>query len=49
MLVFEKALLSNLKSKHAALTESMNKGNMSADEEKALHAAVAEFKKAGSY
>jgi F-type H+-transporting ATPase subunit alpha len=48
-LAFEKALLTNLKSKHAALTDSMNKGNMSADEEKALHAAVAEFKKSGSY
>ncbi len=48
-LVFEKALLSHLKSKHSALTDAMNKGNMSADDEKSLHAATAEFKKSGSY
>jgi F-type H+/Na+-transporting ATPase subunit alpha len=48
-LIFEKALLSYLKSKHSALTDVMNKGNMSADDEKSLHAATAEFKKSGSY
>jgi F-type H+-transporting ATPase subunit alpha len=48
-LAFEKGLLSHLKAKHAALTDTMNKGNMSADDEKALHAAVAAFKQSGSY
>ena len=48
-LPFEKALLANLKNKHAALTDRMNAGKLSDDDEKALHAAVAEFKKSGSY
>jgi F-type H+-transporting ATPase subunit alpha len=48
-LSFEKALLSHVKTKHAALAERMNGGKLSDDDEKALHAAVAEFKKTGAY
>jgi F-type H+-transporting ATPase subunit alpha len=46
---FEKALLSHIKTKHAALSERMNSGKLSDDDEKALHAAIAEFKKTGAY
>ena len=49
-LSFEKNLREFVKSKHAALVESISKSNnLSADDEKALHAAVADFKKSGSY
>ena len=49
-LSFEKNLREYVKSKHAALVESISKSNnLSADDEKALHAAVADFKKSGSY
>ena len=49
-LSFEKNLREFVKSKHAALVESISKNNnLSADDEKALHAAVADFKKSGSY
>jgi F-type H+-transporting ATPase subunit alpha len=43
---FEKALREFMKTKHAALVASIAKAaNLSADDEKALHAAIAEFKK----
>ncbi len=49
-LAFEKALSGFLKTKYAALVDSMDKAaNLSADDEKALHAAVADFKKTGAY
>jgi F-type H+/Na+-transporting ATPase subunit alpha len=49
-LSFEKNLREYVKSKHAALVASIAKAaNLSADDEKALHAAVAEFKKNGSF
>jgi F-type H+-transporting ATPase subunit alpha len=48
-LSFEKALLSHIKTKHGALADRMNTGKLSDDDEKALHAAVAEFKKTGAY
>ncbi len=49
-LAFEKALGGFLKTKYAALVDSMDKAaNLSADDEKALHAAVADFKKTGAY
>ncbi len=49
-LSFEKNLREYVKSKHAALVASITKAaNLSADDEKALHAAVAEFKKNGSF
>jgi F-type H+-transporting ATPase subunit alpha len=48
-LSFEKALLSHVKTKHSALADRMNTGKLSDDDEKALHAAVAEFKKTGAY
>jgi F-type H+-transporting ATPase subunit alpha len=48
-LPFEKGLLGFLKSKHTALTDRMNTGKLSDEDEKALHAAVADFKKTGSY
>ncbi|MGL4574096.1 MAG: F0F1 ATP synthase subunit alpha [Burkholderiaceae bacterium] len=48
-LSFEKALLSHVKTKHNALADRMNTGKLSDDDEKALHAAVAEFKKTGAY
>jgi F-type H+/Na+-transporting ATPase subunit alpha len=48
-LSFEKALLSHIKTKHSALADRMNTGKLSDDDEKALHAAVAEFKKTGAY
>ena len=49
-LSFEKSLREYVKSKHAGLVASIAKAaNLSADDEKALHAAVAEFKKSGTY
>lgn len=48
-LSFEKSLLAYLKLKHSALTDTINKGNMSADEEKSLHAAIKAFKQSESY
>ncbi len=49
-LSFEKGLREYVKSKHAGLVASIAKAaNLSADDEKALHAAVAEFKKSGTY
>ena len=49
-LAFEKALGGFMKTKYAALVDSMDKAaNLSADDEKALHAAVADFKKTGAY
>ncbi len=49
-LAFEKALSGFLKTKYAALVDSMDKtANLSADDEKALHAAIADFKKTGAY
>ena len=48
-LAFEKALLTHLKTKNAALVATMNTGKIGDDDEKALHAAVAEFKKSGAY
>jgi len=47
---FEKGLRDFLKSKYATLVQSMaDAANLSADDEKALHAAVADFKKSGAY
>jgi F-type H+/Na+-transporting ATPase subunit alpha len=47
---FEKALSGFMKTKYAALVDSIDKAaNLSADDEKALHAAVADFKKTGAY
>ena len=49
-LSFEKSLREYVKSKHAGLVASISKAaNLSADDEKALHAAVAEFKKSGTF
>jgi len=49
-LSFEKSLREYVKSKHAGLVASIAKAaNLSADDEKALHAVVAEFKKSGTY
>ena len=49
-LTFEKNLREYVKTKHAALVASIAKAaNLSADDEKALHAAIAEFKKSGTY
>jgi F-type H+/Na+-transporting ATPase subunit alpha len=49
-LPFEKALGGFMKTKYAALVDSIDKAaNLSADDEKALHAAVADFKKTGAY
>jgi F-type H+/Na+-transporting ATPase subunit alpha len=49
-LAFEKALGGFMKTKYAALVDSMDKAaNLSSDDEKALHAAVADFKKTGAY
>ncbi len=49
-LAFEKALSGFLKTKYAALVDSMDQAaNLSANDEKALHAAIADFKKTGAY
>ena len=48
-LAFEKALLSSMKTNNAALVANMNAGKLSDEDEKALHAAVAAFKKTGAY
>ncbi len=49
-LSFEKNLREYVRSKHAALVESIAKAaNLSEADEKALHAAVAEFKKNGTF
>jgi F-type H+-transporting ATPase subunit alpha len=49
-LSFEKNLREYVKSKHGALVESIAKAaNLSEGDEKALHAAVAEFKKNGTF
>jgi F-type H+-transporting ATPase subunit alpha len=49
-LTFEKNLREYVKTKHASLVASIAKAaNLSADDEKALHAAIAEFKKSGTY
>ena len=47
---FEKNLRDFMSSKYATLVASFEKAsNLSADDEKALHAAIADFKKTGSY
>ncbi|TAK91514.1 MAG: F0F1 ATP synthase subunit alpha [Burkholderiaceae bacterium] len=47
---FEKGLLDAVKTSHGALVESMEKNaNLSEADEKALHAAIADFKKSGAY
>jgi F-type H+-transporting ATPase subunit alpha len=47
---FEKALREFMKAKHADLAKRMeDTKNLSADDEKALNAAIAEFKKTGAY
>jgi F-type H+/Na+-transporting ATPase subunit alpha len=47
---FEKALTGFLKAKYAALVDAMDKtSNLTADEEKSLHAAMVDFKKTGAY
>jgi F-type H+-transporting ATPase subunit alpha len=47
---FEKALRDFMKSKYGALVDSIEKAaTLSGDDEKALHAAVADFKKTGAY
>ncbi len=47
---FEKSLRDFMRTKYAALVASFEKANnLSADDEKALHAAIADFKKTGSY
>jgi F-type H+-transporting ATPase subunit alpha len=47
---FEKSLRDFLKSKYAALVDRIDAAkNLSADDEKELHAAVQDFKKTGSY
>jgi F-type H+-transporting ATPase subunit alpha len=47
---FEKALRDFMKSKYGALVDSIEKAAaLSGDDEKALHAAVADFKKTGAY
>ncbi len=49
-LKFEKALRDFVKSKYAALIDSIDKANnLSEADEKALHAAIADFKKTGAY
>ena len=49
-LSFEKNLREYVKAKFAPLVESIAKAsNLSESDEKALHAAVAEFKKNGTY
>jgi F-type H+-transporting ATPase subunit alpha len=49
-LSFEKNLREYVRTKHAGLVASIAKAaNLSADDEKALHAAIAEFKKSGTY
>ena len=49
-LKFERALRDFVKSKYASLIEAIDKANnLSEADEKALHAAVADFKKAGAY
>ena len=49
-LAFEKSLRDFVKSKYASLIESIDKvNNLSEADEKALHAAVADFKKTGAY
>ena len=49
-LVFEAALCAYLKSKYAALMANLEKTkDLSADDEKALTAAVEDFKKNGAY
>jgi F-type H+/Na+-transporting ATPase subunit alpha len=49
-LAFEKSLRDFVKSKYAALVDSIDKvNNLSDADEKALHAAVADFKKTGAY
>jgi F-type H+-transporting ATPase subunit alpha len=47
---FEKSLRDFMQSKYAVLVASFEKvNNLSADDEKALHAAIVDFKKTGSY
>ena len=49
-LKFERALRDFVKSKYAALIDAIDKANnLSEADEKALHAAVADFKKSGAY
>ena len=49
-LKFERALRDFVKSKYAALIDAIDKANnLSEADEKALHAAVADFKKSGVY
>ena len=49
-LAFEKSLRDFVKSKYASLVDSIDKvNNLSDADEKALHAAVADFKKTGAY
>ncbi len=49
-LKFERALRNFVKSKYAALIDAIDKANnLSEADEKALHAAVADFKKTGAY
>ena len=49
-LAFEKSLRDFVKSKYASLIDSIDKANNLSDaDEKALHAAVADFKKTGAY
>jgi F-type H+/Na+-transporting ATPase subunit alpha len=49
-LAFEKALRDFVKTKYASLIDSIDKANnLSEADEKALHAAVADFKKTGAY
>ena len=49
-LAFEKALRDFVKSKYASLMDSIDKANNLSDaDEKALHSAVADFKKTGAY
>ena len=49
-LAFEKSLRDFVKAKYAALIDSIDKANnLSEADEKALHAAVADFKKTGAY
>ena len=49
-LSFEKALVGFMKTKYAVLVDAIDKAaNLSADDEKALHAAIADFKKTGAY
>ncbi|HEX9392867.1 MAG TPA: F0F1 ATP synthase subunit alpha [Usitatibacteraceae bacterium] len=49
-LKFERALRDFVKSKYASLIDSIDKANnLSEGDEKALHAAVADFKKTGAY